>query len=928
MICLYIELDNYGGIYNGLHLNHIAIDFRQCKHKVILLKGDSGSGKSTIIESISPLPEDNEYFIQGMPASKKIGYLDELTGITYDIVYIHDVKNNESRDRATAKGYITKRYPDGRVQELNPTGNITPCKEMIYSEFELDPNFIALTKMNTTDKGLVNKTPSARKTYVNSILAVTQAYNEMYKKINKKATMFKDRIKRINAKIDSIGNPEKIRLQLEATAQRKVKVSEMIDKLTASIARADAAMSAIDANGTVSERYNEISNRIKQIDKSISSLLRDLDGKDKREVYQNIIDMLGEAIPNMSTELSNCDGKTEGLLKDREYDSKTLEEKIAKLESCGDDSLELIKSEQARINSEIQTTNIEIHTLGLDNIIDCVPESFNTVHSICSELVSLLLNDIPYEVVGYLLSPVTRHIFDEMEASIKRDGRVQLTSLSMDFGSVIPSNLVSCTPEEASTKSINQIEAEYSQYQTLLSSAELLKNRPKTCGDDMCPFIKNALDAQAEIDRRGFSPESYEAEVNEWRSLATMMKIHNEAKRYSHNFFSTIAKKFNDAQSCRVIFDMICIVTTDTIYDACFKIYSKDRTYDMSNIFKAKQGVTNIFTIRNSLIEQARSLDAQMDDYKHKNALYNEISNDIEKLQSKIAETITSLSELDAKRTELAKQIADANFTLCEAKHLVAKYDELTSLNREHTELEDEKSKIESNALEYKRASDYINQASQEKQRLIAELTSLETQASELNYNSRMIASYIEELDSINTEYAYVEKIKYYSSPTTGIQTLFAAMYMNDIRLQANQILSGLFNGELAIEPFVIDESEFRIPIARRHGMAMDDVKGLSGGETSLVSMIISFALVHKSSSKLNILTADELDGPLDPALRRQFIDTLYTVLQMVGSNQAILISHNSEIPMSECDVVLLKNDNADGNNVGGNIIWSYYNQA
>ena len=93
--------------------------------------------------------------------------------------------------------------------------------------------------------------------------------------------------------------------------------------------------------------------------------------------------------------------------------------------------------------------------------------------------------------------------------------------------------------------------------------------------------------------------------------------------------------------------------------------------------------------------------------------------------------------------------------------------------------------------------------------------------------------------------------------------------------------------------------------------------------------MVISFALVKQSSSKYNILTADELDGPLDPKNRRHFLTAVNDVMHLVNANQSIMISHNSEISNSECDIILLKNENADGPNVSTcNVIWSYYNQA
>ena len=50
--------------------------------------------------------------------------------------------------------------------------------------------------------------------------------------------------------------------------------------------------------------------------------------------------------------------------------------------------------------------------------------------------------------------------------------------------------------------------------------------------------------------------------------------------------------------------------------------------------------------------------------------------------------------------------------------------------------------------------------------------------------------------------------------------------------------------------------------------------------------------------------------------------------MDVVGSNQSILISHNSEMNLSDCDIILLKNNNAYGSNISGNVIWSYYNQG
>ena len=67
---LNIKLTGYIGIYNGMGLNEIEIDLSKCKHKLLIIKGANGSGKSTIEKALNPLPDPNSYFIPGVSAKK------------------------------------------------------------------------------------------------------------------------------------------------------------------------------------------------------------------------------------------------------------------------------------------------------------------------------------------------------------------------------------------------------------------------------------------------------------------------------------------------------------------------------------------------------------------------------------------------------------------------------------------------------------------------------------------------------------------------------------------------------------------------------------------------------------------------------------------------------------------------------------------
>ena len=99
----WIELYNYAGLYNGMGISQIKIDFARCVTNKIIIRGSNGSGKSTLMGAINPNPDSNDKFIPNAEARKNICISDN--GIDYIIRYIHPVTNS---GRGTTKGYISK----------------------------------------------------------------------------------------------------------------------------------------------------------------------------------------------------------------------------------------------------------------------------------------------------------------------------------------------------------------------------------------------------------------------------------------------------------------------------------------------------------------------------------------------------------------------------------------------------------------------------------------------------------------------------------------------------------------------------------------------------------------------------------------------------------------------------------------------------
>ena len=126
----YFRLKGYINILQGMGMEELIIPFDQFNSRVILIQGENGTGKSTILKALSPNPDSNDSFrtdvivtpdgnrqIVEYPAEKEIHYTDDI-GNVYCIL-IKSVVNDSKTTRST-KAYISR-----NGEELNPNGNIS-----------------------------------------------------------------------------------------------------------------------------------------------------------------------------------------------------------------------------------------------------------------------------------------------------------------------------------------------------------------------------------------------------------------------------------------------------------------------------------------------------------------------------------------------------------------------------------------------------------------------------------------------------------------------------------------------------------------------------------------------------------------------------------------------------------------------------------
>ena len=134
---------NYIGFFNGMGLYTIDIDFSKCLRKIVLITGENGSGKSSILNHLNPFPDNSNSFIPNKTGEKDLTLVNES-----DIYNIQIISPADLKGRKTTKAFIQK-----NGIELNQNGNVSSYKDIIFSEFELDSNYISLSRLSSTDRG-------------------------------------------------------------------------------------------------------------------------------------------------------------------------------------------------------------------------------------------------------------------------------------------------------------------------------------------------------------------------------------------------------------------------------------------------------------------------------------------------------------------------------------------------------------------------------------------------------------------------------------------------------------------------------------------------------------------------------------------------------------------------------------------------------
>lgn len=891
----FVALDNYIGIFNGTGKRHIEFDFTQCKN-VIAIRGFNGSGKSTLMRTLNPFPDSNEMLIPGLEAHKRIIYLKNEFRYIIDIIY--PLKNNG--ERATSKVSILKlNWSTGEQWAINPNGNVSEAKELIMNEFELDNNYITLSQLSSEDRGLADKRPAERKKFVNDILSDLTAYNSMYKILTKKSSTLKALTSSINMKIDRILNGRSLNNLKDELAmiEKKLKSEELERE---EILQEIGALDFLIVNKKKDlEEYDNNINKKTALDKVIKTISSDIVTTRGSYFYSTqgnrIVDDLGDPYenPNLTDSINAI--KRNNITEKISYQAK-FKNDFNESEKLGN-----INSE---IKDKIDKIRMQLSILTDNNAQD--PEEFIKSFKENLDSRNQILDEINKRNASKLFeSNITIEKLDMMKAQLA----YIMNRININLPIYDTPDGYSVKIDKVSSKIRNSEIARDEIVKKLLQmngiSEELINSKvPKGCKIKDCPMrlaIEKAEKDNHQIQELKKDLDACDNTIKESKQYMEDLNIRYR-ESLSRSELLTHYNSFSNIILALLEFD----IKTKSSFDG---ITSKVWEYpDLYN-----RTVSALINKYIDIFNMKAQYEALQTTYINTVDLYTKIINKVDQIKELKENESTLVREYKKNNIELVKlessckeyngYIADINTELEILDRLLPL---ATALKEKHESL----AQVTEIINKAKENIDSVKDNMNHRAKLIAESNTFADSIEKLricynntNQDFRMAAEYINELTQYNNTYQKIETVKKYTSPTTGIQTLFMEAYMNNVLIVANQLLQLMFNGQFILQPFVINESEFRIPCAG-NGYLNDDISSMSTSQICIISMIISFAMLYNSSSCYNILKLDEIDGGLDTNNRLHFISMLNQVMAIMKCEQCFIISHNAELETGEISTI------------------------
>lgn len=842
-----IYLENFSNIKTGLNQNYLHIDFSDREHRICVLKGANGKGKTSLLSYLTPFAtlgnldvrDRHSLILKDKVGKKRITIIDN-DGNTLEIYHVYTPVKD--------KNHTIKSYVSLNGEELNTNGNTSSFKELVKTHLGLDMDYLKLLRLGDNVNNLIKQLSTERKNFMSKILDDVNVWLKLYNKVNGDARDLKNIISHLVDKVN--------KLDISDIDKYLTEIEEMTDNLNKMI---NTLNEYNNEKAIISDRIEQLGD-ISEIKKELRTIKNKLNKFDERD---NI-----ESVEEIDKKLLDYN-KKQGFL-------------MAEITSLEDKYNSTIKNLDTIINDLNRFTNELSNETSLELI--------NNLESALSEMRSKL-DEIIKNLDGIEIS-ITKEEYDNFVVSIKNNQK--LLNMTYEFGKEPIREAIKLISDNANIDEymvkgylLNEPNDEKSYLDKLIDK---YKNVTVPCDND-CILKELLSDLLLPLQiKRGPGDikkdrEYYDAVKTCFNNISHVL---SDLDRM-HGVIDKLPDKIKSRFTTKKILSNI---------SDCGYIYKENDINDFMAYITENAN-------RIKLVDEINMTKVKLDIVKSTSKVYmlqEEISR-LEKEKEMSEETISDIKDsLSSKKDELAS--LDELINLYNDLRAVSlSRDEMLSSKKEYEEI---LSSYDEYTIKYDELNTNINMIQKH-------IDVLSKTISDMKYKATQYESNISDLSKLKKKYADINMLKKAYSTKSGIPLDHIKLYLTDTRQLANEMLDIVYDGDIQLEEFELTENEFNIPFYNK-GIIISDIRYASQGESSFLSIAISFALSYQNLTDYNIPLLDEADSNLDASNRMKFINVIEHFMDIISCEQLFIITHNDMFSQYPVDVIdfdkLTFNDN------------------
>jgi len=849
----YLKLENFVNIKAGMKMTKVEIDLSNSKNNLILLCGPNGTGKTSLLSELHPFANSGNMDVRGetnLIIEGKDGYKE---------VHIEDgedkyvIKHHYlfSKKTKSVKSFVTK-----NGVELNPNGNVKSFKEAINEQLGIDHELLKLMRLGSNVTSLINMKSTNRKNFATKLFSDIEVYNGFYKKVSEEYRNIRAVMKSTADKIS------KFNIQDEAEFDKQIEVTQHEVEL-----------------------YTIEKERLQREITTMENKIHDIKIDDEELVY--------ETFKSLESELNSAN---------------TLLALVA--------DINMSKAEYELL-CETNKQQLELALLGYKSNIDKAISERDIYYNQKQDLEETMKRAASAERISNLKSTINEYKVNivRLEKELENRNRYDKTVLlllkdhcqkTMDYVRDL---------EIYKDSDIKRLMESLLDNDDILKRMEDINNKNKSIYDKLNADIINIENMNLEFDidlgddsctedcpYKQFYLQTIGKKNNLNKYIEERNAINKEILRYEelYNLYNNLVFIKNHIESYEHEFQ----IPIEYNYASCFENYIMNKPVVNSNLLNLAIDDSEKFELLEKYKKDLEKFETEYDLIKSSGLDMIEIENKILDINDKINERDAIIRDNTILRDEVEEEIANNEKQTAELLKALALRESMEEMNKRYEELKARIEEINNLKIEKNRCLNTMNSNRNELMKVNEFITKLTAKANQLVFSKETYNNLVTEHNALKLLFEDADIIRDSLNASKGIPLIFLQVYLKNCPIMMNNLLDTIYNGELQIEGFLIDENEFRIPF-NKAGIRVPDIAFASQGESSFISIVLSLSLIIQSMTKYDIICLDELDGPLDTKNREQFIKVLYEFIRQTGSEQIFLISHNNVFDNEAVDLIL-----------------------